>query len=111
MSGSQLARMREVARRARQAGHGVLWGTGICPKDVDRPLAVEPPWIRHNDGAAIHLARTMRDTGRFADLPVLADALEDAGCASAEIQEHCRLPGGHIDCCWVVDRIAALGPR
>jgi hypothetical protein len=36
-------------------------------------------------------------------LPVLADALEDAGCNNAEILAHCRGPGPHVRGCWIVD--------
>src|SRR5436309_2819146 len=42
---------------------------------------------------------------RFDDLPILADALEDAGCADAAILDHCRRAGGHCRGCWVVDLI------
>ena len=36
-------------------------------------------------------------------MPVLADALEEAGCQDAIILNHCREPGGHVRGCWVVD--------
>jgi hypothetical protein len=47
-------------------------------------------------------------TGAYADrdfsaLPILADALEDAGCTAAEVLEHCREPAEHTRGCWVVD--------
>ena len=35
----------------------------------------------------------------------MADALEEAGCTSADILEHCRGPGPHVRGCWVVDGI------
>jgi len=38
-------------------------------------------------------------------MPILADALEDAGCTDAAILEHCRGPGPHVRGCWVVDLI------
>jgi hypothetical protein len=41
----------------------------------------------------------------FHELPVLADALEDAGCIDEEMLEHCREPGEHARGCWVVDAI------
>ncbi len=40
-----------------------------------------------------------------ARLPVLADALEDAGCADAELLGHLRGPGPHVRGCWAVDMI------
>jgi hypothetical protein len=39
----------------------------------------------------------------FADMPILADALEDAGCHDELILEHCRGKGPHVRGCWVVD--------
>jgi len=41
----------------------------------------------------------------FDDMPILADALEDAGCDNADILAHCRGPGPHVRGCWVVDLI------
>ena len=37
--------------------------------------------------------------------PVLADALEDAGCTNADLLAHCRGPGPHVRGCWAVDLI------
>jgi hypothetical protein len=42
---------------------------------------------------------------RWADLPILADALEDAGCVDEGILTHCRSRGVHGRGCWVVDLI------
>jgi hypothetical protein len=39
----------------------------------------------------------------FADLPILADALEDAGCTEAAVLAHCRGGGEHVRGCWAVD--------
>jgi hypothetical protein len=36
-------------------------------------------------------------------LTILADALEDAGCADADVLEHLRDPGPHVRGCWVID--------
>ena len=38
-------------------------------------------------------------------LPILADALEDAGCTDQAILDHCRGAGPHVRGCWVVDLI------
>ncbi|OAI38704.1 hypothetical protein AYO40_01740 [Planctomycetaceae bacterium SCGC AG-212-D15] len=51
------------------------------------------------------LARTTYDEGLFDRLPILADALEDAGCNEPTILEHCRGSGPHIRGCWVIDLI------
>ena len=45
---------------------------------------------------------TIRD---FSAMPILADALQDAGCDNADILDHCRGPGPHVRGCWVVDLV------
>jgi hypothetical protein len=49
------------------------------------------------------LARGIYDDRAFDRLPILADALEDAGCHDTAILDHCRQPGPHVRGCWVVD--------
>jgi hypothetical protein len=49
------------------------------------------------------LARQMFESRDFSVMPILADALEDAGCAEEQILDHCRGPGPHVRGCWVVD--------
>jgi hypothetical protein len=51
------------------------------------------------------LADTIYHKRRFEELPILADALEEAGCTSAEILNHCRKGGEHVRGCWVVDLV------
>jgi len=43
------------------------------------------------------------ETRDFAAMPILADALQDAGCEHADVLEHCRGDGPHARGCWVVD--------
>jgi hypothetical protein len=49
--------------------------------------------------------RGMNKSRAFTAMPILADALQDAGCENADILNHCRAPGPHVRGCWVVDRI------
>jgi hypothetical protein len=74
-----------------------------------RPVSVDPAWLRWNDGTAVAIARRVYDERRFEDLPILADALEEAGCTSGDILEHCRGPGPHVRGCWVVDLLLGKG--
>jgi hypothetical protein len=67
------------------------------------------PWLTWNDGTVVRLARTIYEKQCFGDLPVLADALEDAGCDNAELIGHLRGPGPHVRGCWVVDLLLGLG--
>ncbi|OAI55152.1 hypothetical protein AYO44_00105 [Planctomycetaceae bacterium SCGC AG-212-F19] len=65
-----------------------------------RSVAVDPAW---RTGNVVALAQTIYDERPFDRMPILADALEDAGCTSADVLDHCRQPGEHVRGCWVVD--------
>jgi hypothetical protein len=69
------------------------------------PAAADPAWIAWNDGTVPKLAQAIYEERRFQDMPILADALEEAGCTNADILSHCRQPGKHVRGCWVVDSI------
>ncbi len=77
--------------------------------DLFRPVKVEANWLARNDGAARHLAQMAYDDRDFSQLPILADALEDAGCDNAELLAHLRGPGEHARGCWALD--ALLGKK
>ena len=69
-----------------------------------RPVVADPAWLTptvRSIASAIYADRA------FDRLPILADALEEAGCTNADILLHCRQPGEHVRGCWVVD--LALG--
>jgi hypothetical protein len=55
---------------------------------------------------ALTLARQMYDTRDFSAMPILADALQDAGCDNDEILSHCRGDRPHVRGCWVVDLVS-----
>jgi hypothetical protein len=68
-----------------------------------RPVTFDPAW---RTAAAVSLARQMYESRDFGNMPILADALEDAGCDSADILTHCRDPKQvHVRGCWVVDLV------
>lgn len=60
--------------------------------------------LKRTDDAE-RLARAISEGHTFGDLPVLADALEEAGCADVAVLEHCREPGLHARGCWVIDAL------
>ena len=68
-----------------------------------RPVTVNTSWLLWNDGTVRKIAQAIDDDRAFDHLPILADALEDAGCNNADILAHCRGPGPHVRGCWVVD--------
>jgi hypothetical protein len=70
-----------------------------------RKVAVDPAWLRWREGMVPKMAQAVYDEYRFGDLPILADALEEAGCADADLLGHCRGPGPHARGCWAVDAL------
>jgi hypothetical protein len=70
------------------------------------PEPFDPAWITPS---AVDLARAIHDDRAFDRMPYLGDALEEAGCPSARILEHCRGPNDHVSGCWVVE--ALIGNR
>ena len=67
-----------------------------------RPVSLDPAWLT---STVITLARGIYDERAFDRLPILADALEDAGCDNADILAHCRGDGPHVRGCWLVDLV------
>ncbi len=73
-----------------------------------RKVAIDPRWLQWNDATVPRIAQAIYDERRFQDLPILADALMDAGCHSEAVLNHCRQPAEHVRGCWVVDRLLNL---
>jgi hypothetical protein len=64
---------------------------------------INPIILGWNDGIVVKLAQGIYDERAFDRLPILADALEEAGCQDADILGHCRHAAVHVRGCWVVD--------
>jgi hypothetical protein len=72
-----------------------------------RPAAFSPEW---RTDTAVALARQMYESRDFSAMPILADALQDAGCDNEDILNHCRDPKQvHVRGCWVVDLMRGNG--
>ncbi len=67
-----------------------------------RPVAFPLEW---RTSTAIALAAQMYESRDFSAMPILGDALQDAGCDNAGILDHCRGLGPHVRGCWVVDLV------
>ena len=65
-----------------------------------RPVPLDPRWLT---STVVDLVQAIYDERAFDRMPILADALMDAGCDSDEIILHCRGDGPHVSGCWVVD--------
>jgi hypothetical protein len=68
-----------------------------------RPLSVDPSWLLWNGGSVTAMAERVYHNREYELMPILADALEEAGCTEASILEHCRGSGVHVRGCWVLD--------
>jgi hypothetical protein len=74
-----------------------------------RPVSLAPAWLTP---AVLNLAQAAYDNRVLPSglldntgLAILADALEEAGCDSADFLSHLRGPGPHVRGCWAVDLI------
>ncbi|QEL17297.1 hypothetical protein [Limnoglobus roseus] len=68
-----------------------------------RPVEFDPEW---RTSTAVDLAHTAYNARHFGALPILADALQDAGCEDDAILRHCRDEKQvHVRGCWVVDLV------
>jgi hypothetical protein len=65
-----------------------------------RPVSISPAW---RTPTVVAIARAAYEERGFEELPVLADALEEAGCDNRDVLDHCRHGGEHARGCWVVD--------
>jgi hypothetical protein len=74
------------------------------------PAARRPPleaaWFTEN---VVRLAAHADAAADFAVLPILADALQEAGCDRADVLDHLRGTCPHVRGCWVIEEI--LGRR
>jgi hypothetical protein len=66
------------------------------------PGNVLPSWVS-DDVATI--AAAIYEERAFERMPILGDALEDAGCNDEFILTHCRSQAGHVRGCWVLDAV------
>ncbi len=67
-----------------------------------RPITHDPAWLT---STVTSLARQMYDSRGFSAMPILADALQDAGCDNEDILNHCRTGSVHVRGCWLVDLV------
>jgi hypothetical protein len=84
-------------------------------QDVDgSPLGevvFDPAWLQWNNGTVRRMAEGIMACRTFADLPILADALEEAGCRDGRILRHLRERMSHDSRCWVLRLLLALDPE
>jgi hypothetical protein len=66
-----------------------------------RAVMVQPSLLTD---IVVKLAESIYQERAFERLPILGDALEEAGCRDQEVLEHCRQQESvHVRGCWVID--------
>jgi hypothetical protein len=91
------------------------WDRGLC--DLLRCFTgqrfqrtpLDPAWLQAQDGLVCRLAQDCYDSRDFAAMPVLGDALEEAGCCDPVVLAHCRQQAEHYRGCFLVDGVLGKG--
>jgi hypothetical protein len=134
VAGGTLLAARSLATEGRESGMRLLGGMPMGEPDLallrvaraaeEAELAAQADLLRDIFGnpfrpvtfstdwrtcTVVSLARQMYDARDFGAIPILADALQDAGCDNDDILGHCRGPGPHVRGCWVVDLVLGKG--
>jgi len=76
--------------------------------DFDSKVPLSRDWLSWNDGAISKIAHGIYNDKSFGDMPILADAFEDAGCTDKRILEHCR-GTVHVKGDWLLDKVLGFG--
>jgi hypothetical protein len=115
-----VAYYRQKAEEAALSAQRTDWYLLTAPERVEQaalarcifnpfgPAIADPYWLAWNGGSLVALARSIYEDRRWEDMPILADALEEAGCGDAGMLSHCR-SGPHTRGCWVVDLLLGKG--
>ena len=73
--------------------------------DPERSFLFNRNWLTWNDGCLPKMANAIVDEKRFDDLPILADALEEAGCTYVDLLAHLREVDEHDSDCWALQTL------
>jgi hypothetical protein len=92
------------AWRARACAHCELL-RHVVGDPFHHPPVVPSHCLEWNGGTVPAIALGIYRDRVFGEMPILADALEDAGCTDAQILDHCRAGGDHMRGCWALDLV------
>ena len=94
----------EAATRRREPTAQASWLRDVFGNPF-RPVRVAPAWLAWSGGTVPKLAQAIHEERAFDRLPILADALEEAGCTDADLLALCRGSRPHVRGCWAIDLI------
>jgi hypothetical protein len=94
---------KQACRENRVADARIQCGFLRCLCNPFRPATLDPAWLT---STVVALARGIYEDRAFDRMPILADALQDAGCDNEDVLSHCRAEKWeHVRGCWVVDLV------
>src|SRR5262245_36925576 len=83
-----------------------LHSADLLRETFGNPFERPPPFdLRWRSETVVQLARHVQSSGDFSTLPILADALEDAGCNRGDLLDHLRGGGPHVRGCWALELV------
>jgi hypothetical protein len=92
-----------AAKAAERAAHCCLVRE-IFGNPFAAPPHFDPAWLKWQDATVLRIATVIYEEGAFYRLPLLGDALMDAGCDEEAVLAHCReQEAAHVRGCWVID--------
>ncbi len=80
------------------------WTIQTWPRIKDGDIYFDPAWLTWRDSTVPRLARAIYAGRLWAEMPILADALEEAGCPDGDLLRHCR---GQERCYCTVDGLSS----
>jgi hypothetical protein len=93
-------------------GQSQLFQVSLIREVIGNPFRdypLDPHWLAWEDGTVPRIARGIYEDRAFDRMPILGDALEEAGCSYEDILAHCRSGDEHLRGCWVLDMILDKG--
>jgi hypothetical protein len=89
----------------RGSTHGHHLFSALIRRHGSKEMPMDSSWLSWGGGIVTAMAEGIQNDKAFGRLPILGDALEEAGCDNTEILTHCRQSGEHGARCWVIDMI------
>jgi hypothetical protein len=82
-----------------------LLGGAACDllREIFGNPIIEEPRLDSMGSTVMALARAIYQERAFDRMPILADALDEAGCVDDDVVEHCHAASAHYRGCWVLD--------
>lgn len=98
-----LGREVDTEREARSPALAAAERNPLDPAGMILPMPlIEEAWLAWNAGCVRAIAEGIRTRRAFDGMPILADALQDAGCEDQVLLDHCRAYTEHTATCWAL---------